>query len=726
MIPRIHPLRLCPFLISLFCISKLQVSAFLSLHPTTSYQPTCRRTTDDYGLSVLHATESDDEVSNDDNLAVGPEKSRMKDYIAQYLGKTKNQENDETTTMEEQEFNSLNLDTSTHLVAIPMDACHELLIELESVQRAILYHCPILLDACIPGSMTKLPLLYVRADNQNSARVTSFLADAVTSLAKKHLFSSETDEEESISPEEFNEDGFRPFTITFQSLEIDGDNNNVLNTVGLPTHEGTKKLQAFVTELETVIHAMGWKTAYPLDPLSKDGIFRPRIPFMELPKAFDDNLNRFKAKETIISEEDSKFLTSEQGGNGISPIFFCQWWDDTFARNCRLREVGIYPKTPQQSDDLTLSMFYLPYETIPLPDGTLKMQKSEQKFEKYQDERILEEQKELERQRSGNDDSNLEPEVNQNVDPDILMTKTRERLENLYMSSVEVGESTDVERDLDFNTFADQVENEPNEESNEMKEDNLNVDWETPTASPDDYMDDWMESRIRKVIESRESIQSRKPEKKDKPPIEDNPVFKAYKEGTLVPKQEVKESKGKRLGPYPGRDHFVGIWKFGTTPTGFSIEEGNDESCENIILRVDGTTAGGPILDTETKQKAAGGTWKYIEDENDIRLRIRLVIPPKKERILVMEGIVNRISMNLDIPMTSKAFGIPKLEAMAKEGNKSKEKDTMHCAGDVFIEDAVTKQNRENIGTFSLMKLQGPLDTGKYTITIPKPIRNQD
>ena len=43
----------------------------------------------------------------------------------------------------------------------------------------------------------------------------------------------------------------------------------------------------------------------------------------------------------------------------------------------------------------------------------------------------------------------------------------------------------------------------------------------------------------------------------------------------------------------------------------------------------------------------------------------------------------------------------------------------------VYMEDAVTK-NKEEIGTFSLMKLQGPLEKGQYTITIPKPVRNQD
>ena len=203
------------------------------------------------------------------------------------------------------------------------------------------------------------------------------------------------------------------------------------------------------------------------------------------------------------------------------------------------------------------------------------------------------------------------------------------------------------------------------------------------TASPDDFIDDWMKQRIKKAVDSMGSVQSRKPVKKEKPPIEDNPVFKAYKEGTLVPKDQRPKSRKKELGPYPGRDHFVGIWKVLTSPTGFPTEEETDVSSENLILRVDGRTAGGPILDQETRQKAAGGTWKMIvEDNGDVRLRIRLVVPPKKERILVMEGLVDRFSGSSDIPMAAKAFGIPHLEAMAKEANKGMQ-DLMQCGGEV-------------------------------------------
>jgi hypothetical protein len=482
-------------------------------------------------VTPLKSQVSDDE--DDMGLDIGPEKSHMTDYIAQYLGKSADDDQPQPEEVNDgvEGFDSDNLSSSTHLVAIPMDACHELLIELESVQRAILYHCPILLHSCIPAAMTRLPLLYVQAKEQNSARVTSFLADIVTELAQKHLFNSLEDvddnEESTIGVEDLNEDGFRPFTMTFQSLEIDGSNNNILNTVGLSNDMGTKRLQAFVNDLKKKIESRGFKTAFPSD--SHDaakqtvGGFRPRLPFMELPRAFNDNLNKFKDKDTEISEEDAKFLTSENGGNGISPIFWCQWWDDTFARNCRLREVGIYPRTQEQAGDLSYSRFYLPHETISLPDGTTAMYTSEQKFEIYQNDRVQEEQREYEQLNSNNGST---AGTKQNAEPDILMTRTRERLEDIYEKSIEeinlkdsVGST--VEQGLDSLAIDDQS-NEKSETAEildgELDDDDLGL--KPTTASPDDFIDDWMTSRIRKVVESRESVKSRKSVKKEKPPIE--------------------------------------------------------------------------------------------------------------------------------------------------------------------------------------------------------------
>jgi hypothetical protein len=50
----------------------------------------------------------------------------------------------------------------------------------------------------------------------------------------------------------------------------------------------------------------------------------------------------------------------------------------------------------------------------------------------------------------------------------------------------------------------------------------------------------------------------------------------------------------------------------------------------------------------------------------------------------------------------------------------------VYCSGTVFMEDAVTGLNRDEIGTFTLQKLFTPTDPAQYTITIPRPVRNQD
>eukprot|EP00339_Tiarina_fusa_P021692 CAMPEP_0117009290 /NCGR_PEP_ID=MMETSP0472-20121206/8485_1 /TAXON_ID=693140 ORGANISM="Tiarina fusus, Strain LIS" /NCGR_SAMPLE_ID=MMETSP0472 /ASSEMBLY_ACC=CAM_ASM_000603 /LENGTH=644 /DNA_ID=CAMNT_0004711541 /DNA_START=487 /DNA_END=2421 /DNA_ORIENTATION=- len=644
--------------------------------------------------------------------------------------------------------------------------------------------------------MTRLPLLYVDAEQENPSYVTGVLTKTVQKLSQKHLYVT-PDEDSCVPEEELNMDGIQPVTITFQSLEIDGANNNVLSTVGRAEDEGAKNLRTFVYELQSSIEARGWKTSFPLDPHESDdespGGFRPRIPFMELPKSFDRNLIKLKRQDTEIPEEDMKFLSSEEGGNGISPIFWCQWWDDTFGRNIRLREVGIFPRIPgggiAGDDDLSYSSFFLPYETIALPDGFAGMAKNEKRFQKYQEERMAEEQKQL---ASG---KVVSAKTTPYEEPDMLMSKTRDRLEKIYIGSegqeALMNEESRTQEEADRMQDAVASESEEDDENDilfepitaspddfiddwmkeriqnvvgslesansgtiekkdkppidvdyeedgrtqdalvtepqaEDKEDDDGTVSEPITASPDDVIDDWMMERIQNVVGSLESVKSRTPVKKDKPSIEDNPVFKAYKDGTLVPKSQKKVGKKRELPPYPSREHFFGIWQIVASPTGFAVEESGSETSENLILRVDGTTAGGPVLDPATNQKAAGGTWRMIEDGGDVKLRIRLVIPPKKERVIEMIGSIDRVSVGTNIPMASKAFGVPHLEAMAKASMNSDMADMMQCSGEVFIEDAITKKNREDVGTFSLMKLQGPMDKSQYTITIPKPIRNQD
>ncbi|CAJ1901897.1 unnamed protein product [Cylindrotheca closterium] len=809
-----------------FFLALVQVIYLGWLHPASAFVPQLhqiqhhsksqyvRRQQHDGNSKTTPLSFASKANNEDDDVNAGPEKSRMMDYISQYLGNSnKNMDEKESTTSQVDDYTTSsqvddsttspqvdddsNKDRSTfsHLVALPMDACHELLIELESIQRAILYHCPILLDACIPAASTRLPLLYVEGpagSTTSSMGVTKVLTDLVKRLTEKHLvIRVDEDSEEELDPsvpsiEDVNEDGICPFTLEFQSLEIDGGNNNILSTVAKPNDPRTKRLQAFVHELKTTVEKEhGWKAVFPHDPHPTEqetaGGFRPRLPFMELPNSFDENLTRLRQPEAVISDEDTSFLAADEGGNGISPILWCQWWDDTFARKCRLREVAIYPKNAPMASmvdtgEFTYTQFFMPHETISLPDGTESMQQAERQFEKYQGERLIQAQQDFEKQQKGEMDA--QPEASstsqQPVEPDILMTKTRERLENVYRNSVDSvpmdavledvprdASDDDEEEDLQLEPVTaspddymedwmkariqniieepvkEEVSDAPADEQVEAKtnDDDDDDDDDEPKRAEvidDDSMDDWMKARIRNIIENRNIVKARQPVKKDKPPIEDNPVFKAYKEGKLVPFPEEDKSPKKKkrdLGPYPGRDHFVGFWRVEDSPTGFSVAPNSATSSDNFVLRVDGTITGGPTLDQETRQKAAGGTWKFIEDKEsgEVKLRIRLVIPPAKKRIMEMEGTIRRVSVNNELPMTSRAFGVPDLEERIQEASKSDIEDILQCDGEVFLEDAITKKNRENIGTFSISKISGIAKSRRdYTITIPRSVRNQD
>ena len=92
-----------------------------------------------------------------------------------------------------------------------------------------------------------------------------------------------------------------------------------------------------------------------------------------------------------------------------------------------------------------------------------------------------------------------------------------------------------------------------------------------------------------------------------------------------------------------------------------------------------------------------------------------------------MQGTINLVSTKSDLPLASSTFGIPALEARKAQSESAVDmEDIIHCNGEVWVEDAITKENRVDVGTFSLMKVNTFSDPGKFTITIPQPIRNQD
>ena len=117
--------------------------------PCCTFTPVARRRRISKGLRCRTTTA----------LYAGGEKSRMNEYAANFLRQQQQQQQGNSSQQQQQQDNDVLL--YTHLIAVPMETCHELMVELESVQRAILYHCPLLVHSCIASAGMKLPLLYV-------------------------------------------------------------------------------------------------------------------------------------------------------------------------------------------------------------------------------------------------------------------------------------------------------------------------------------------------------------------------------------------------------------------------------------------------------------------------------------------------------------------------------------------------------------------------------------
>jgi hypothetical protein len=543
------------------------------------------------------------------------ERSHMNDYISNFLKKVDTSTNDKATD----ESNPRR--QSTHLIAIPVDTCHELLLELESIQRAILYHCPLLVHACISPAITKLPLLQITSppgvtDSDASNSIQRILEEVVKNkiFVERNNTDLPTPNEDILN---LNSDGIQPITVTFKGLEIDGglstsSQNEILSTVGTMESSGSIMLQTLVLELQNQIdQQLGWETSLPPDPINNDNdkqtnSFRPRIPFMRLPTDWESNhlMKQLQERqngdkinnnlENRVNIEDIYMLSSDEGGNGISPIFWGKWMDDTFGTNIRLREIAVYRRTPRDSDSpksdgVTEKSFYLPtLPSVPLPLGSVAMLNGESRFEKYQNDRMKEAENVLKSEKQLQENVQREPQI----DNDIVYQKARSRLESIYESSQDETGQALLETSIDTKVTRDNID-----DNTQLQDEQSSIQVNSNT----DILDDWMKGRIQKVVNSRARAQSEKElsVKKDKPSIEDNAVFSKFKDGTLVP-DTLKVKTSKELPPFPSEEYCVGFWRFLSSPTGFDVEENDASTSDNLILRVDGTIAGGPILDQET------------------------------------------------------------------------------------------------------------------------------
>mmetsp|Transcript_64381 Transcript_64381/g.76230 ORF Transcript_64381/g.76230 Transcript_64381/m.76230 type:complete len:134 (-) Transcript_64381:219-620(-) len=82
---------------------------------------------------------------------------------------------------------------------------------------------------------------------------------------------------------------------------------------------------------------------------SSSSFWRPRIPVMSLPPNFESNLPT--TAETDPAWGDFAYRTPEEGGNGISPLFWYEWREDEFVsgEGARMGEVCVFERMGVES-----------------------------------------------------------------------------------------------------------------------------------------------------------------------------------------------------------------------------------------------------------------------------------------------------------------------------------------------------------------------------------------
>ena len=290
------------------------------------------------------------------------------------------------------------------MIAVPLEQNHDLLLDLESVQRGILYHCPLLIGACVAPVVMRMPLLLVDTNYNGGVTgggvstddlfgrrgasasggsgsgmgmgmgmggnadlltsrdpVTKALHEIVNSVVDEMIYTTnsspsaiveddeDNDDDEDVDRDGRNEKNIQPIMMKFQRLEIDGDQNEILHAIGTEDC-ATPLLRQVLNEITRRIEAKGWAVHLPEDNpqgknggLGEDGVtWRPRVPFMRLPYDFFQTLPDPKGMDgdwENYSEEvkEAYVRFPEEGGNGISPIFWYKWWEDKLCNGNGVR-----------------------------------------------------------------------------------------------------------------------------------------------------------------------------------------------------------------------------------------------------------------------------------------------------------------------------------------------------------------------------------------------------
>jgi hypothetical protein len=512
----------------------------------------------------------------------------------------------------------------------------------------------------------------------------------------------------------------------------------------------------------------------PVEPSKKEckkQQWRPRVPFVRLPVNFyedlhadmkkksDDNNNKIPKDDDEMGDDDSP-IQIDMGFDGISPLFWYETWCDADILpppGVRMQSIAIYRRMVSGGGEAE-SSFYIPTSSsgdgsssqpwnnrntsaslnMQLPIGDSKQMARERREKAIANERLSDVEQREEREWEEGKARWMEEMTNRMSDDYENSIIDKESLTELDFGNVS------VEGDAAYSThWSERGVDKP---SSAVLEKSL----------PDD--------EDRPIIDSRMIPQSQrlesKSQRKDLPSIDENPIFQRFRnkqsqittngQNTALTLDGTPPTADVPLPPYPSDDHFVGAWRVVSSPLGGeeSSFDASSKTSDNFILRVDGQVMGGPILDAQYQHKAAGGKWKmfqatrrkssvdaYNDDgvvdnslQTQTRLRIRLLVPPEKERALVMEGEVTRLVMPGSADDISSSSSLESSKLILPAGGivdgmiqsiddmqlfqsdevvkKSSGEVLLYCAGEAWMEDVNGGTNRRKLGSFGLQKLK--------------------
>ncbi|KAL3761904.1 hypothetical protein ACHAW5_006133 [Stephanodiscus triporus] len=478
--------------------------------------------------------------------------------------------------------------------------------------------------------------------------------------------------------------------------------------------------------------------------------WRPRVPFVRLPSDFYQDLRADIEKRPDIPESESP-SPIDMGFDGISPLFWYEAWgeDDILPPpGVRMRSVAVYRRVVPGGGEAETS-FYVPTSSVG-PQTWKSDANSAMGFV------------------ARLDDENTGISMQLPVGDTKLMARERREKAKAMERLGEVERREEREWEEGKARWMEEMSNQSlGGEKIGMESGDVSVEGDAAYSTPWSERD--VDNTSRPTSDSRMIHQPQSSDSKTRrelPSIDDNPIFRRFRSGqpqvtsqgqnTALALDGTPPTPDAPIPPYPSDAHFVGAWRVVSSPLGAeneSFDVTDSKSSDNFILRVDGQVMGGPILDTQRQHKAAGGVWKMFQairkpigestefeekrSSNSLtqtRLRIRLLVPPKKERVLVMEGEVTRLVMPGSVDAVSQSsdrlimtnsglvddilqnIGGELIRPEAKNGEV-----LLYCAGEAWMEDVEGGANRRKVGPFALMKLKAvKRENLIYTVDVTK------